>query len=821
MKRKGRKMEEINGNQTIFIDQLQAPAFIVKNNTRLVRTNQKFEELVKIYPNILNEILQNEYVEIGSYLVTTKSLEAEDKLYVLTPFQEPIQNISNMERPPKATNVDSRSVIYESLIYNSPTCVCIVDNQGIILEMNPSFLSLFNLTEELIGTHLLEHSSFSNSSLALLLVEGLRGKRFMGKEVAFPIDGKDSCTVSITLAPASFTSKGDIESVGIIMHDMTEKKRFEQELLSLKVELENTLKLQKSITYKIKKKKDNFIIDMAAGDLLNRLDLTPEDIIGKRIQEIFDHSHIHRLQPKLKSVWETGKELTYEGKYKSLEYISSVVPVIRDGEVVEVICSVSDISLLKDVQRKLLENEQKYKSIVHYNPDYIFMLNTSGIINEINPAAYEQWGNMDTSIIGGHFSRFIVDGYRKKAIEQFEKTFKSEPTKFITVVDDGKGGRMHLSLTNIPVKINDEVIGIYGIGRDITEKLKMEEALIEAKELLEAYFEHSADGIALLDPEGQVLKVNQQFGDMFGWKEEEITGKPITFIHRKDQVDQFKRNIEIVKAGKRINDVETVRYRKDQTPIDIAFNLSPILNKQGNLIGISAIIRDLSEKKRQEDLLKKSEQLAMIGQLAAGVAHEIRNPLTTLKGFLQLIVESSNNSFYLEVIQGELDRIELITNEFLALSKPRAVQFTMCSFTSLLTSSVEFIKMECLKQGVDVQFSVDDVEIYCDAHQMKQVILNVMKNALEAMPKGGLLNVSLEKKGKHAKLLIQDNGKGIPPERMKHLGEPFYSTKEKGTGLGLMICQKIMKEHHGSFTIHSVMGEGTKVEIKVPLGKTN
>jgi PAS domain S-box-containing protein len=217
-------MEEINGNQTIFIDQLQAPAFIVRNNTKLVKTNQKFEELVKIYPNILKEILQSEYVEFDSYIITTKSLEAEDKLYILTPFQEPTQNISNIDRPPKTTKVDSRPVIYESLIYNSPTCVCIVDNQGVILEMNPSFLSFFNLTEELIGTHLLEHPLFSNSSLALLLIEGLRGKSFMGKEATFPIDGKKSCTVSTTLAPASFTSKGDIESVGIIMHDMTEKK---------------------------------------------------------------------------------------------------------------------------------------------------------------------------------------------------------------------------------------------------------------------------------------------------------------------------------------------------------------------------------------------------------------------------------------------------------------------------------------------------------------------------------------------------------------------------------------------------------------------
>ncbi len=125
--------------------------------------------------------------------------------------------------------------------------------------------------------------------------------------------------------------------------------------------------------------------------------------------------------------------------------------------------------------------------------------------------------------------------------------------------------------------------------------------------------------------------------------------------------------------------------------------------------------------------------------------------------------------------------------------------------------------MECLKQGVDVRFSVEEAEIHCDSHQIKQVVLNVMKNALEALPNGGLLSVQLQRENDYAKISIQDNGAGIPPERMKHLGEPFYSTKEKGTGLGLMICQKIIKEHNGSISIQSNVNEGTTVNILLPI----
>ncbi|BCB02454.1 PAS domain-containing protein [Bacillus sp. KH172YL63] len=801
------------------VESIPVPAAIIDIAApSIIEENGEWKEMAREEHDLLAKILEEGenviFIDRQPHSIKRKSIQSSKELVMIVP-QAPGENVPL----PGGETRHSQSAIYASLIHNTPTCVCILDMNSRVMEMNDSFQELFQISDAILGKSLYTQKPLQHEDFITFVEDGLRGYNTSGKEVTFGMPSNRKITCNITISPADYRSDGTVESVGIILHDITEKKKYENELMSLKVELENTLRLQKTITYKIRKKNNDFVIEMAAGELLKKLNLTPSKVIGKTIQEVFDSHHLGKIQPKLKRIWETGEELTYEDEYKELEYLASIVPILQNGNVIEIICSISDISLVKDIQRKLIESEQKYKSIVKYSPDNIYMVDTNGIIQEINPAVKAQWNHISPMMIGSHFSTFIAEGSKKAAIDQFEIALQGEASRFVTTFENGEGGKSHVAVTNIPIRVKNKVIGIYGFGQDITEKLKMEEELKEAKELLEAYFEHAGDGIALLDPEGKVLKVNQQFESMFGWTKDEITGREITFLHQEDQVGQFKQNLITVKAGKRIKDYETVRYRKDGSPIEIAFNMNPIINDNGNLIGISAIIRDLSEKKRNEDLLKKSEQLAMIGQLAAGVAHEIRNPLTTLKGFLQLMKENAEDDFYLGVIQGELDRIEIITNEFLALAKPRAVKFSLTSLTTLLTSSVEFIKMECLKQGVDVRFSVEEAEIDCDAHQMKQVILNVMKNALEAMPGGGLLCVHLEKENQHAKILIKDNGNGIPPERMKHLGEPFYSTKEKGTGLGLMICQKIIKEHHGSLTIRSNVSEGTTVTILLPIAE--
>jgi signal transduction histidine kinase len=248
--------------------------------------------------------------------------------------------------------------------------------------------------------------------------------------------------------------------------------------------------------------------------------------------------------------------------------------------------------------------------------------------------------------------------------------------------------------------------------------------------------------------------------------------------------------------GKSFKGVETKRNRTDGTDFYVSITLSPIKNGEGNICGVSSIIRDITERKETEELLHRSEKLAIIGQLAAGVAREIRNPLTSLKGFLQLFNEiRMTNKEILQVMMDEIMRIEMITNEFLSLAKPHVTKFEHQRINDIIQQVVKLAEIEGLLADVTISTSLalDLPLIYGDTNKLKQVLLNLVKNSIEAVNEKGIVEIVTMAKGDHVSICVRDNGSGIEANRLKHIGEPFYSTKEKGTGLGLMISQKLLR----------------------------
>jgi signal transduction histidine kinase len=235
---------------------------------------------------------------------------------------------------------------------------------------------------------------------------------------------------------------------------------------------------------------------------------------------------------------------------------------------------------------------------------------------------------------------------------------------------------------------------------------------------------------------------------------------------------------------------------------------------------IVIISRDISERKKAEGLLLQSEKLSIVGELAAGVAHEIRNPLTTIKGFVQLFKWENGSSEYNDLLLSELERIETITSEMLALGKPQAIQLNRENLQELVENTIELMSPQALMHSIQFKLTAEEPPFFitCEKNQLRQVFLNILKNAIEAMPGGGEIQINLRKSAEDECVVsFHDQGYGIPEELLPRLGEPFYTLKEKGTGLGLMICHKIIKQHQGTITYHSKPQEGTVVEIKLPL----
>lgn len=227
---------------------------------------------------------------------------------------------------------------------------------------------------------------------------------------------------------------------------------------------------------------------------------------------------------------------------------------------------------------------------------------------------------------------------------------------------------------------------------------------------------------------------------------------------------------------------------------------------------------------KREEQMQRSEKLRVVGELASGMAHEIRNPLTTVKGFLQLSKASGYNiENWYDLIMDEINRMSDLTGEFLQFSKPHRTNFRTDSLNECILKVISLIESEATSSGHEIHFheSADAVLMLMDQDKMLQLLLNMMKNACEAMEANGSIHIKLSRDPKNATLIIQDNGPGIPSEQLEKIFHPFFTTKETGTGLGLSICYKIVQDHQGSLEVESELGIGTKFILTFPLSHAN
>jgi two-component system, sporulation sensor kinase A len=320
---------------------------------------------------------------------------------------------------------------------------------------------------------------------------------------------------------------------------------------------------------------------------------------------------------------------------------------------------------------------------------------------------------------------------------------------------------------------------------------------------------------------GEILYVNDAAKNLLGAeKKEEIVGHSIyNFVHPNYQV-KAKERLEHLRKEKRVtNNVDQKLVRLDDKVIYVEVS-SRLINYEG-MEAILTVFEDVTHKKEEtEGLLQKSDKLAIVGQMAAGIAHEIRNPLTSIKGFIQLFeAKYQEDQQYFKLVLSELDRINMIVGEFLVLAKPTAFEFKDKEIKKLIHDVVTLINTQAIMTNIEisVEYDSDLPIIVCEENQLKQVFINLLKNAIEAMPNGGKIQVEVRvKEEDKVSIFIIDHGTGIPEERIPRLGEPFYSTKEKGTGLGLMTCFKIIEKHDGEIKITSKINEGTTVEVILP-----
>jgi two-component system sporulation sensor kinase A len=410
------------------------------------------------------------------------------------------------------------------------------------------------------------------------------------------------------------------------------------------------------------------------------------------------------------------------------------------------------------------------------------------------------------SIVTAFYSRQIIKPIQTlyMAIDQVAKGDYSQRIDKVERSEIGK-------LTN---RFN-EMIEYVGKAR-LSIKSK-EEEVWKQKEFLWKIIDMNPNFIYALDRDGYITLANQSLADLFGTTPQQMFGKKAASfnLHYDEEED-----IDLLNTRKGKLIPENIIKDKEGQVHWLQIVKLPIPSFSDRKEQILYVCTDTTERKKTEEYIRKSEKLSVVGELAAGVAHEIRNPLTSIKGFIQLLESmDAKGKFYYEVMLSEIERINFIVNEFMVLAKPQVVRFELKDLNLMLQGVITLLRTQAIMQDVQIidEFDQDIPPIYCDENQLKQVFINVIKNSIESMPTGGKLYIQSKMHNeRHVMIRFVDQGCGIPRERIPKLGEPFYTTKEKGTGLGLMVSHKIIEAHKGTIHFESELEEGTTVDIILP-----
>lgn len=368
---------------------------------------------------------------------------------------------------------------------------------------------------------------------------------------------------------------------------------------------------------------------------------------------------------------------------------------------------------------------------------------------------------------------------------------------------------------------NEQFARSYAMIQALYEKKKAEKRLEESEQRYKSLFENNPDAICSFDLDGHLLSINPAMERMTGYASVELLNKSIDHLIIPDHMSRWRHFFTKTLSGDTQHYEISFLSKSGQIVELSVINVPIVVNEQ--IAGAYMIGKDITENKRAEEMLIKSEKLSVVGQLAAGVAHEIRNPLTSLRGFVQLLQSKvSEYKTYFDIMLDELDRINFIVSEFLVIAKPQSVFFQPKEIGPILNNTVALLNSQALMKNVQIitRLEKDLLPVNCDENQIKQVFINILTNSIDSMPDGG--NILLEARkhdDSHIVVRCVDQGCGIPEDRIPRLGEPFYTTKEKGTGLGLMVSFKIIENHKGRLSIESNVNKGTTVSIVFPVAK--
>jgi two-component system, cell cycle sensor histidine kinase and response regulator CckA len=757
------------------------------------------------------------------------------------PLIEPPTKVAHARSAPLSAPLRVRKrVQYRALLEAAPDAIVVVDQSSLIVLVNAQAERLFGYRRrELIGKpadilvsehfrsqHDEQHSRFLAAPPERPTVAGLElfGLRKDGTE--FPAE--------IRLSPLD--TKGGV-LVSSAIRDISDRRRTEEDLRRL------ASIIACSDDAIVGKTMEGIITSWNAG--AERIfGYTPKEAVGQPVTMLVPADRPDEV-PRMLECLKRGETVEHfetvrvrkDGKAVQIEV---TVSPIRDA--LERIVGAStigrDISVRKAAEKHLVQMEARYRGLLEAAPDAMVVVNQAGEIVLLNLQAEKQFGYRRDELIGQLVTNIIPEGFAERLIADALRSVQDALAQQIGTGIELNGRRKDGSEFPIEIMLSplDGMDGILVTAavRDITERKRREYDL----SCLAAVVESSHDAIISLTPDGIVLSWNQGAERIYGYSAAETVGRSILFTSPPDRTAETLTLLQGVERGETVEPFETVRVKKDGTRIHVSVTLSPIENSDGQVVGISAVARDVTESKNLEAMLRQAQKMEAVGQLAGGVAHDFNNLLGVILGYTGLMLDhlsldDSNRKGIVE-IQKAGDRAALLTRQLLAFSRKQVLQPKVLDLNTVVAGAEELLQ-RLIGEDIELLVVLNPAlgRIEADAGQLEQIIMNLAVNARDAMPPGGKLtietsNVEIDegyalqhpstRTGPHVMLSVTDTGCGMDAKTKAHIFEPFFTTKEfgKGTGLGLSTVYGIVKQSGGSVWVYSEVGIGTTFKIYLP-----
>lgn len=437
----------------------------------------------------------------------------------------------------------------------------------------------------------------------------------------------------------------------------------------------------------------------------------------------------------------------------------------------------------------------------------------------------------------------LPDGAGLQWLQRFNEEGIGVPTIFVTAKGDS-----HLALQAMKEGVFDYINrsaecakafpfvvqrAVEGHGL-MTEKVRLQKELIVTKNFLESVVEKAGDAISAVDLGGTILYWNEGAERIYGYSKDEAMGKKLSaLLYPRDgklraaEEKAMEELIARVKRGDVISNVEVKRRTREGKEIITSMTVSPLKDAEGRIIGASRICRDITHLKKAEERLHLAERLSSLGELSAGVAHEIRNPLAGIKINTQILSRQKDltdmERQLLESTQNGIAKIQKIVEDMLHFAKPKAAHFAEEDINEVITQSLSILQMKIKKAHITPLLEQPEglPRIWIDPNQIQQVVINLILNAIQAMAKGGTLTLRTRREDGGVAVEVRDTGIGIPEAHLKKIFDPFFTTKSEGTGLGLSISLKILENHGASIDVSSFEGQGSVFTLHFPGGKNH